>query len=332
MIYNFNEWDAPYSVDSVKSLRGERREGSTFIKGDLTWGTDRVMRYIAKSIYCKTSPCGHCPICVSIDGGSFGDFMQVSRTRWKVDDVRELIHDMEDSSESGITRWVVIYNAHKMSDHASNALLKTLEEPFNHIHLSLVAPDKNYLIPTIRSRLVEWRWPVPSYSDMTAWLGYHGVFSKDVDRVMPFAIINPTGFMEKWGNGSIREYMDLYVNIIGVLKNGVMFSSGEDGHIIDRWVEDKDKEWLINSFIILTNMIIRYHTHNDYIEEPPCEYTETPIKYMGSMVSYAKAVNALKVLMDWRKVIKNAAAYEHSLFIHKYFSVISGNIYIQGAG
>lgn len=331
MIYNFNEWDAPYSVDSIMQLRRERREGSTFIKGDINWGTDNVIRYIAKSIFCKPTPCGSCDTCKSINSGTYGDLMQVSKPRWKVDDIRELIHNMEDSSESGVTKWVVIYNAHKMSEQASNAILKTLEEPFNHIHLSMVAPDKNYLIPTIRSRLVEWKWPIPNRGDITAWLCYHGVFSKDVNRVMPFALISPVEFIEKWKNGSIYKYIDLYSDVINILKNKITFSSEESNkNLIDQWVEDKDKEWLINSFIILTTMIVRYHTQN-ITELPPCEYAESPIKYLGSVVSHKQAMNGLKTLIEWKKMIKNAAAYEHSLYIHEYFSNISNSIYIQGS-
>lgn len=69
----------------------------------------------------------------------------------KIDDIRELQPFVQQSS--GRVRFVVIHQAHAMTLGASNALLKTLEEPADNVLICLISDTPSQLLPTIRSRL-----------------------------------------------------------------------------------------------------------------------------------------------------------------------------------
>lgn len=99
--------------------------------------------------------CGHCHACELFMAGHHPDFLCLSpedNKMIKVDEVRALSKFVNTSSQYQQAKIVLIQHADRMNTAASNALLKTLEEPANNVYLMLLVERPSFLPATIRSR------------------------------------------------------------------------------------------------------------------------------------------------------------------------------------
>lgn len=123
-------------------------------------GKTTIARIIAKCLNCETgitaTPCGTCSICVAIDAGQFIDLYEVdAASRTKVEDTRELLENVFYPPTIGRYKVYLIDEVHMLSNHSFNALLKTLEEPPEHVKFLLATTDPKKLPITILSRCLQ---------------------------------------------------------------------------------------------------------------------------------------------------------------------------------
>lgn len=112
---------------------------------------------------CSDEACGECSSCSRVAAGTYGDYrwLEVAegRARIGVDQIREVEGFVTKTTGYGSQKILVISDAEKMTMGASNALLKTLEEPQGN-SLILLLSQRSWLLPaTIRSRCQTWRLP-----------------------------------------------------------------------------------------------------------------------------------------------------------------------------
>ena len=122
-------------------------------------GKTSTARILAKALNCpdrspEGEPCSVCPSCVGIMTGTSMDVIELdAASHNKVEDVREIRANVGTVASAGGARRVYILDeAHMLSRAASNALLKTLEEPPEHAHFVLATTEPYKLPDTIRSR------------------------------------------------------------------------------------------------------------------------------------------------------------------------------------
>lgn len=175
----------PWFSDSLK-LMMERFDNETFpqsllITGEKDIGKSIFANDLAKSILCLNrkieKACGTCQSCVWIDKNSHPDFLSIASEEKsrviKVDQIRQAIQFSQITSETG-KKVIVIQNADEMNLNASNALLKTLEEPVNHCYLILVSSYPKKLPITIVSRCQRQLMSVDGKEHIIrAWLEQH---------------------------------------------------------------------------------------------------------------------------------------------------------------
>src|SRR6202789_1963003 len=124
-------------------------------------GKTTIARILAKSLNCETAgvssnPCGNCAACREIDEGRFVDLIEVdAASRTKVDDTRELLDNVQYAPTQGRYKIYLIDEVHMLSNHSFNALLKTLEEPPEHVKFLLATTDPKRLPVTILSRCLQ---------------------------------------------------------------------------------------------------------------------------------------------------------------------------------
>src|SRR5476649_1023956 len=124
-------------------------------------GKTTVARILAKSLNCETNgvssnPCGVCAACREIDEGRFVDLIEVdAASRTKVDDTRELLDNVQYAPSRGRYKVYLIDEAHMLSNHSFNALLKTLEEPPPHVKFLLATTDPQKLPVMVLSRCLQ---------------------------------------------------------------------------------------------------------------------------------------------------------------------------------
>jgi DNA polymerase-3 subunit gamma/tau len=122
-------------------------------------GKTTSARLLAKSLNCPNraddgEPCNTCPSCVGITQGTSLDVIELdAASHNKVEDIREMrVNVSTVASAPGARRVYILDEAHMLSRAASNALLKTLEEPPEHVVFILATTEPYKLLDTIRSR------------------------------------------------------------------------------------------------------------------------------------------------------------------------------------
>jgi len=123
-------------------------------------GKTTIARIFAKSLNCEqgssADPCGKCSVCLDIDAGRYADLLEIdAASNTGVDDVRELIENAQYLPSRGTYKVYLIDEVHMLSRAAFNALLKTLEEPPEHVKFLLATTDPQKLPVTVLSRCLQ---------------------------------------------------------------------------------------------------------------------------------------------------------------------------------
>ncbi len=123
-------------------------------------GKTTIARILAKCLNCETGitsrPCGQCSACQEIDQGNFVDLLEIdAASRTKVEDTRDLLDNVQYKPARGRFKIYLIDEVHMLSRHSFNALLKTLEEPPEHVKFLLATTDPQKLPVTILSRCLQ---------------------------------------------------------------------------------------------------------------------------------------------------------------------------------
>nr|WP_136252276.1 DNA polymerase III subunit delta' [Ningiella ruwaisensis] len=139
-------------------------------------GEQLLAKALGKSILCQQlshhNACLKCKACLLFEALSHPDFHEVTTdtTQIGVDAVRGAIEQVNQTAQLGANKVVLIQGIERMTESASNALLKTLEEPSKHTFLVLSTTAPQYLLATIKSRCEKIRLNMPSYEQSLNFL------------------------------------------------------------------------------------------------------------------------------------------------------------------
>jgi DNA polymerase-3 subunit gamma/tau len=125
-------------------------------------GKTTIARILAKSLNCETGvssmPCGECSICLEVKENRFIDLIEVdAASRTGVDDTRELLENAQYMPARGRYKVYLIDEVHMLSMASFNALLKTLEEPPEHVKFLLATTDPKKVPVTVLSRCLQFQ-------------------------------------------------------------------------------------------------------------------------------------------------------------------------------
>jgi DNA polymerase III subunit gamma/tau len=137
-------------------------------------GKTTIARIMAKALNCTGSdgsgkmtsePCGKCPACLEIDAGRFVDYIEMDAASNRgVDDIAALLEKAAYAPSNARYKVYMIDEVHMLTNHAFNAMLKTLEEPPEHVKFILATTDPQKIPVTILSRCLQFnlkQMPVP---------------------------------------------------------------------------------------------------------------------------------------------------------------------------
>ena len=142
------------------ALTEQRLHHAYLFTGTRGVGKTTLARILSKSFNCETgitaTPCGVCSACMEIDSGRFVDLLEVdAATNTKVDEMRQLLENAVYAPTRGRFKVYVIDEVHMLSNSAFNAMLKTLEEPPEHVKFILATTDPQKIPVTVLSRCLQ---------------------------------------------------------------------------------------------------------------------------------------------------------------------------------
>ena len=142
------------------ALEQNRLHHAYLFTGTRGVGKTTLARILAKCLNCETGitaqPCNRCSACTQIDGGRFPDYVELDAASNRgVDEMTQLLERSLYAPSSGRFKVYVIDEVHQLSGHAFNAMLKTLEEPPEHLKFILATTDPQKIPVTVLSRCLQ---------------------------------------------------------------------------------------------------------------------------------------------------------------------------------
>ncbi len=222
-----------------QSVKQGRVSHSYLFCGPRGSGKTTTARIIAKAVNCLDiqdgDPCNACANCVQANEGRFMDIIELDAASNRgIDEIRDIREKVNFAPVQGGRKVYIIDEAHMLTDAASNAFLKTLEEPPAHVIFVLCTTEAHKILPTIISRCQRFDFRrIPSeliYQRLSEIVDAEGV------TVEPEAL----RLISRYAAGSLRDAQNLLEQLAVSYEDGVALNHVEDmlglGHG-DRWLE-----------------------------------------------------------------------------------------------
>ena len=173
-------------------------------------GKTSLARILARCFNCETGvtaePCGECGNCRAVDAGRFPDLLEVdAASRTRVEDTRELLDKVAYAPSQGRFRIYLIDEVHMLSDHSFNALLKTLEEPPEHVRFLLATTEPRKLPATVLSRCLQFHLRHLELGEIAAQLARVVAAEEEPLEAEPEAL----AALAEAADGSMRDALSL---------------------------------------------------------------------------------------------------------------------------
>jgi DNA polymerase-3 subunit gamma/tau len=171
-------------------------------------GKTTAARILAKALNCikgpTPDPCGECDSCKEISGGSSLDVIEIDAASNRgIDQIRELREMVRYAPAASRSKVVILDEAHMLTGEASNALLKTLEEPPDRVIFVMATTQPEDLVDTIRSRSQHFHFRALTFAEITKRL--EEIAEKEHLKIEPGAM----AVIARMAEGSLRDALSL---------------------------------------------------------------------------------------------------------------------------
>ncbi len=195
--------------ESLSFVLNSNKIGNAYLFSGLRGsGKTTSARIFAKALICEkgisATPCEECSNCIQANENRHIDIVEMdAASNRKIDDIRDLIELTKYAPSTARFKIFILDEAHMLTKEASNALLKTLEEPPSYVKFILATTDPLKLLPTILSRTQHFRFGAIARAQICARLEY--ILQNEQIAYEPKAV----GIIARCGRGSLRDAITL---------------------------------------------------------------------------------------------------------------------------
>ncbi len=190
------------------AIRANRVAHAYIFSGARGVGKTTTARILAKALNCVKGPtpipCNECDSCREITAGNSLDVIEIDAASNRgIDQIRELRDMVRYAPAAGRYKVIILDEAHMLTDEASNALLKTLEEPPDKVIFVMATTEPENLADTIRSRSQHFHFRALSFAEI------NGALSAIVEKEGLTAEPGALAVMARAAEGSLRDALSL---------------------------------------------------------------------------------------------------------------------------
>lgn len=200
-------------VTALRNAVANSTEGHAYLfSGPRGTGKTSTARILAKALNCENlqggEPCCECTPCQDMEAGRSYDLFELdAASNNGVDAIRDLIERAAVGSP-GRTKVYILDEVHMLSPGASNALLKTLEEPPDHVRFVLATTDPQKVLPTIRSRTQHFEFQLLAADELERYVRW---IVSDADLDVDEASV---AWAVRQGRGSARDTLSALDQVV----------------------------------------------------------------------------------------------------------------------
>src|ERR1700730_8655735 len=192
----------------ANAIRNNRVAHAYIFSGARGVGKTTAARILAKALNCvngpTSEPCGVCDSCKEIAAGTSLDVIEIDAASNRgIDQIRELREMVRYAPAASRSKVVILDEAHMLTGEASNALLKTLEEPPDRVIFVMATTEPENLVDTIRSRSQHFHFRALTFAEITGRL--EEIASKETLQIEPGAL----AVIARMAEGSLRDALSL---------------------------------------------------------------------------------------------------------------------------
>jgi DNA polymerase III subunit gamma/tau len=192
----------------ANAIKSNRVAHAYIFSGARGVGKTTAARILAKALNCvngpTAEPCGECDSCKEIAAGTSLDVIEIDAASNRgIDQIRELREMVRYAPAASRSKVVLLDEAHMLTSEASNALLKTLEEPPDRVIFVMATTQPEDLADTIRSRSQHFHFRALTFAEITRRL--EEIAAKENLRIEPGAL----AVIARMAEGSLRDALSL---------------------------------------------------------------------------------------------------------------------------
>ncbi|MGH9776241.1 MAG: DNA polymerase III subunit gamma/tau [Candidatus Acidiferrales bacterium] len=235
-------------------------------------GKTTTARILAKALNCTKSsaagPCNECDSCREIAAGTSLDVLEIDAASNRgIDQIRELREMVRYAAAGGHYKIVILDEAHQLTDEASNALLKTLEEPPDRVIFIMATTQPEDLVDTIKSRAQLFQFRSLSFTEISREL--ERIAAAEKLKIDPGAV----AVLARAGEGSMRDALSLLEQAMAYCGEEIRDDQvrqllgvvGEE--VLDSLVEAIDKQSAEKALELVHRLIADGHNLNHFCRE-----------------------------------------------------------------